>query len=91
MKKIEDEFWLPVELLKKLSDDIELMIRKGLQDESTSFIKMLVSYVDSLPSGYFFLFLSKILLFFLILMLNCFGNQKRMARTLRYNYEYYDE
>ncbi|CAO2814753.1 unnamed protein product [Amaranthus hypochondriacus] len=52
MKKIEDEFWVPVELLKKLSDDIELMMRKGLQDESTSFIKMLVSYVDSLPSGH---------------------------------------
>ncbi|KMS96474.1 hypothetical protein BVRB_9g224670 [Beta vulgaris subsp. vulgaris] len=51
VKKIEEEFWVPAELLKQLADDMELMMRKGLEDEHSSSIKMLVSYVDSLPSG----------------------------------------
>lgn len=55
VKKIEEEFWVPVEMLKQLADDMELMMRKGLEDEDSSCIKMLVSYVDSLPSGYLFL------------------------------------
>ncbi|XP_021749832.1 hexokinase-2-like [Chenopodium quinoa] len=52
VKKIEEEFWVPVELLKELSDDMVLMMQKGLEDEESSSIKMLVSYVDSLPSGH---------------------------------------
>ncbi|XP_021765356.1 hexokinase-2-like [Chenopodium quinoa] len=52
VRKIEEEFWVPVELLKELSDDMVLMMQKGLEDEESSSIKMLVSYVDSLPSGH---------------------------------------
>lgn len=52
VKKIEEEFWISVELLKQLADDMVLMMRKGLEDADSSSIKMLVSYVDSLPSGY---------------------------------------
>ncbi|KNA14450.1 hypothetical protein SOVF_107490 [Spinacia oleracea] len=51
VKKIEEEFWISVELLKQLADDMVLMMRKGLEDADSSSIKMLVSYVDSLPSG----------------------------------------
>ncbi|XP_021765357.1 hexokinase-2-like [Chenopodium quinoa] len=52
VKKIEEEFWVSVELLKQLANEMELMMRKGLEDEDSSSIKMLVSYVDSLPSGH---------------------------------------
>ncbi|KAL2926301.1 Hexokinase-2 [Bienertia sinuspersici] len=51
LQKIEEEFWVSVELLKQLSDEMELMMRKGLQQQNSSSIKMLVTYVDSLPSG----------------------------------------
>lgn len=70
VKKIEEEFWVPAELLKQLADDMELMMRRGLEDEHSSSIKMLVSYVDSLPSGYFFHFLFSLLLLILSFILH---------------------
>ncbi|KAL9232128.1 hypothetical protein vseg_007270 [Gypsophila vaccaria] len=51
VEKIEEEFRVKVEVLRKISDDMEFNMRKGLLDEDSSPIKMLVSFVDSLPSG----------------------------------------
>ena len=52
VREIEEKFWLSKEVLMQVADDIEVMMQKGLKDQDSSFIKMLVSYVDSLPTGY---------------------------------------
>nr|ARD05874.1 hexokinase-1 [Haloxylon ammodendron] len=52
VKKIEEDFWVPKELLKNLADDMELMMQNSLQIQDSTSIKMLVTYVDSLPSGH---------------------------------------
>ncbi|KAJ8433487.1 hypothetical protein Cgig2_018021 [Carnegiea gigantea] len=51
VREIEEQFWLSKEVLMQVADDIEVMMQKGLKDQDSSFIKMLVSYVDSLPTG----------------------------------------
>jgi len=51
VRDIEEQFWLSKEVLMQVADDIEVMMQKGLKDQDSSFIKMLVSYVDSLPTG----------------------------------------
>uniref|UniRef100_A0A7C9A8B4 Phosphotransferase n=1 Tax=Opuntia streptacantha TaxID=393608 RepID=A0A7C9A8B4_OPUST len=51
VREIEEKFWLSKEVLMQVADDIEVMMQKGLKDQDSSFIKMLVSYVDSLPTG----------------------------------------
>lgn len=52
VREIEKEFWVSAELLKKLSDDMEVTMRRGLKDEDSSSIKMLVTFVESLPHGH---------------------------------------
>lgn len=51
VREIEEQFWLSKEVLMQVADDIVVMMQKGLKDQDSSFIKMLVSYVDSLPTG----------------------------------------
>ncbi|XP_074285672.1 hexokinase-2-like [Silene latifolia] len=51
VKKIEQDFWISKDKLREIANDMELNMINGLKDEDSSPIKMLVSYVDSLPTG----------------------------------------
>ncbi|KAH9619512.1 hypothetical protein KSS87_017184 [Heliosperma pusillum] len=51
VKKIEDDFWISVDKLRDIAKDMDFNMINGLKDEDSSPIKMLVSYVDSLPTG----------------------------------------
>lgn len=53
----------PLERLRQLADAMEVEMHAGLALEGGSRLKMLLSYVDSLPTGYFTPSMSHILCF----------------------------
>jgi hexokinase len=53
LAQLERNCTLPLERLRQLADAMEVEMHAGLALEGGSRVKMLLSYVDSLPTGYF--------------------------------------
>ncbi|KAE9600344.1 putative hexokinase [Lupinus albus] len=51
VKEFEEQCGAPTEKLKQISDAMEVEMHAGLASEGASKLKMLISYVDKLPTG----------------------------------------
>ncbi|GMH03720.1 hypothetical protein Nepgr_005559 [Nepenthes gracilis] len=51
LKGFEERCRTPADKLKKVAEDLVAMMHRGLEDEDSSCVKMLVSYVNCLPTG----------------------------------------
>ena len=52
LKEFEDKCGTPIGKLKQVADAMDVEMHAGLASEGGSKLKMLISYVDNLPSGY---------------------------------------
>lgn len=53
VKRFGEECGTPIEKLKKVAEAMVFEMNKGLASEGGSKLKMLISFVDNLPSGFF--------------------------------------
>lgn len=53
IKEFEEKCATPIGILKQVADAMTVEMHAGLASESGSKLKMLISYVDNLPTGYF--------------------------------------
>lgn len=56
LKDFEERCATPIGKLKQVADAMTVEMHAGLASEGGSKLKMLISYVDNLPTGYFFFF-----------------------------------
>lgn len=52
LNEFEESCGTPIDKLKQVADAMNMEMRAGLATEGGSKIKMLISYVDNLPTGY---------------------------------------
>ena len=52
VKELEERCATPIGLLKQVANAMAMEMQAGLASEGDSKLKMLISYVDNLPSGY---------------------------------------
>ena len=69
IKDFEEKSGTPVGKLKQVADAMAVEMHAGLASEGGSKLKMLISYVDNLPTGYCFLSL-----YLIIMALNFSGS-----------------
>lgn len=53
LKEFEEKCGTPVAKLKQVADAMTVEMHAGLASEGGSKLKMIISYVDCLPTGYF--------------------------------------
>lgn len=51
LKEFEEKCRTPIEKLKQVADAMTVEMHAGLASEGGSKLKMLISYVDNLPTG----------------------------------------
>lgn len=51
VKELEDNCATPISLLRSVADAMAAEMRAGLESEGGGQLKMLISYVDNLPTG----------------------------------------
>lgn len=61
LTKLQKDCATPLPLLRRVADAMESDMRAGLSADGGSDLKMILSYVDSLPSGYAWLFIFNVL------------------------------
>lgn len=83
LREFEDKCGTPIGKLRQVADAMTVEMHAGLASEGGSKLKMLISYVDNLPTGYTpncFLFCS----FFIIIVI-CLLNFIRSVCSRRFN------
>ena len=59
VQEFEEKCGTPISKLRQVADAMTVEMHAGLASEGGSKLKMLISYVDNLPTGYFKLFVFK--------------------------------
>lgn len=62
LKEFEEKCGTPILKLKQVADAMDVEMHAGLASEGGSKLKMLISYVDNLPSGFVYLSPSSLIL-----------------------------
>lgn len=66
VKEFEEKCGTPEGKLKQVADAMTVEMHAGLASEGGSKLKMLISFVDNLPTGYFLFLLFSIFLVFFV-------------------------
>lgn len=53
LKDLEEKCRTPIDKLRQIADAMTVEMHAGLASEGGSKLKMIISYVDNLPTGYF--------------------------------------
>lgn len=64
IKELEEKCGTPIAKLRQVADAMTVEMHAGLASEGGSKLKMIISYVDNLPSGYPFQFPIELFLIF---------------------------
>lgn len=89
LQELEEKCATPTWKLKRIADAMNVEMHAGLASEGGSKLKMLITYVDKLPTGYYSIlfFLQSTILFnlFIILLITTFFDQLNQFPSSRFS------